>query len=117
MNNLPVNVKKENIFRKCINFIKKIFNRERVYSDNEAVNVNYSVQREKEIDNLYKVNNIEKVYIEKEKACKMKEIIRIIEDNPSVLEKLDINRLKIIDNYYVEKIEKCKKKLTSISST
>lgn len=42
---------------------------------------------------------------------KMQEIIKIIEENPAILEKLDEDKLKIIDNYYIEKIKECKKKL------
>ena len=56
----------------------------------------------------YKVENIENKNIEIIKKIdqknKMEEIINIIEMNPNVLEKLNIEKLKIIDNYYQEKI-------------
>lgn len=42
---------------------------------------------------------------------KLKEIIEIIEKHPSTLQKLDIEKLEVIDNYYIEKIAEYKKKI------
>ena len=44
------------------------------------------------------------------KINKLEEIFQIIEKEPRVLEKLDIEKLKIIDKYYKYKVSECKKK-------
>ena len=64
---------------------------------------------------IYKVNNLEnvneKIRKETKRQNKIKEIIQIIEKNPETLEKLDISKLEIIDNYYKQKIMECRRKL------
>lgn len=45
------------------------------------------------------------------KNKKMLEIIKTIEENPKILESLNIERLKIIDDYYIYQINELKKKI------
>lgn len=47
----------------------------------------------------------------KYKNKKMLEIIKTIEENPKVLESLSIERLKIINDYYIYKINELNKKI------
>lgn len=68
---------------------------------------------------LYKINIPDevnsKIINESKRKRKLLEIIQIIENNPETLEKLDIPKLEVIDNYYKEKIIECKKKIESLS--
>lgn len=45
------------------------------------------------------------------KNKKMLEIIKTIEENPKILESLNIERLKIINDYYIYQINELKKKI------
>lgn len=120
MNNLPIEMKKDNIFKKFIKFIKNIFKKEQTIEKGTINEAKYVVPKTKKLNDLYKVNNLDNskanISNKNNNDKKMHEIISIIENNPSVLEKLDISRLKIIDNYYVEKIDECKKKLANVAS-
>jgi hypothetical protein len=48
----------------------------------------------------------------KYKDKKMLEIIKTIEKNPEVLEKLNLERLKIINDYYIYQINEYKKRVS-----
>lgn len=48
----------------------------------------------------------------KYKDKKMSEIIKTIEKNPEVLEKLNLERLKIINDYYIYQINEYKKRVS-----
>ena len=48
---------------------------------------------------------------------KVYEIIKIIEKNPVLLKNLNVEQLKIIDDYYIKKIDECKKKLAVMHSS
>lgn len=119
MSDLPIEIKKENIFKKFFKFVKNIFKKEPKVQ-NETVEEEYIIPKERKVTELYKVDNLDEitssVIEENNKKIKMQEIIDIIEKNPSTLEKLDIAKLEIIDNYYKEKIDEYKKKLANISS-
>ena len=47
------------------------------------------------------------------KKYKLKEIIQMIEEHPELLDTLDIPKLEIINNYYKEELEICKKKISN----
>ena len=47
----------------------------------------------------------------RDKTLIIEEIVKIIENNPNILENLDISKLEIIDSYYQQKIDECKKKI------
>ena len=118
MNKLPMELEKNNIFKRCIKYIKDFFNRKSKNKIQNISKIDYDVPKKRKINDLYKIDNIDSInninsLNNKEK--KMNEIIDVIEKNPDVLEKLSINRLKIIDNYYIEQIEKCKRKLANIT--
>ena len=38
-------------------------------------------------------------------------MIQMVEENPETLDKLEIQQLKKINNYYTNQIEECKKKI------
>lgn len=109
MSKLPVKLKKQNIFEQFYNYIKKFLKKEKNIG-NETIKAKESNMTEK-----YKVYNIDKINAdlikEVNKKNKMEEIIQIIEKNPEALEKLDIPKLEIIDNYYKERIIEYKRKL------
>ncbi len=48
------------------------------------------------------------------KKYKLKEIIKMIEEHPELLDTLNIQKLEIINNYYKEEIELCKKKISNL---
>lgn len=64
---------------------------------------------------LFRINGLEEknAQLIKKNSNKimMNEIIAIIEKNPYMLEKLDISRLEIINEYYKRKIREYKKKI------
>ena len=74
---------------------------------NEKNNKNASSK----IDELCKVDN--SVIKKMNQKQKLEEIIKIIEKNPDILEKLDIPKLKIINKYYKDKILEYEKKLSN----
>lgn len=74
---------------------------------NEKNNKNASSK----IDELCKVDS--SVIKKMNQKQKLEEIIKIIEKNPDILEKLDIPKLKIINKYYKDKILEYEKKLSN----
>ncbi len=115
-NNLPTEVKNNNIFKKIFNYIKTIFKKK---TSNETIeNSQESVipKKKTKITELYKVENLDKlnadVIREANRKNKIEEIIQIIEKDPETLKRLDIPKLEVIDQYYKDKITECKKKLS-----
>lgn len=111
MINLPIEFKKENIFKRIKRIIKSIFIKKPKIETEILLNNNHKGRPNKVISELYKVNDVMDTDVVVNKKQKMQEIIDIIEKDPSVLKKLDIKKLQIIDNYYIEQIEIYKKKL------
>ena len=69
---------------------------------------------ESSIQNKYKIEGLEeasKDIIKKAHNDRtLADIIRIVEQHPEVLKKLDLNKLKIIDQYYKDEIEKFRRR-------
>ena len=53
----------------------------------------------------------EKIIEEKEEKDEITEMIQMVEENPETLDKLEIQQLEKINNYYTNQIEECKKKI------
>lgn len=110
--------KKDNFFKRFIKFFKKILKNE----NTESIENN---KKEDNIKNEFSYNKktfLEEYKVEKQdtiqnnlsndfKQKKLEEIIYIIEKYPYTLDKLDIDKLEIIDNYYIDKIAEYKKKI------
>lgn len=113
---LPVQFKKDNIFKRFINFIIRPFTKKQYTNDDNSQPV--IIEPEKNINQStdtntleqYKVDNAGQINSNAIKAANqtktLEEIIQIIEKEPSMLEKLDIDKLKIIDQYYDNEIKK-----------
>ena len=113
-NKLPIEIKKDNIFKRFFNYIKKIFQKT---SNVQNIEENQIEKKKTKINELYKIENLEKVNANVIKQInrqnKIEEIIQIIEKEPKILEKLDIPKLEIIDKYYKDKIIEYRKKLSN----
>lgn len=111
--NLPVEVKKNNIFSRIITFLKNKFGKKQIINSDKINEPMPSKQNS--IREAYKVDNIDsinsKIIRENNQKRKMEEIIQLIEKEPSVLNELDVNKLEIIDEYYKRKIIELKRKL------
>lgn len=113
---LPVQFKKDNIFKRFINFIIRPFTKKQYTNDDNSQPV--IIEPEKNINQStdtntleqYKVDNAGQINSNAIKAANqtktLEEIIQIIEKEPSMLEKLDIDKLKIIDQYYDNEIKR-----------
>lgn len=117
--NLPVEVKRESFFKRIFNFLKRTFGREEKCNSTYIVNTDSSDKTNAEnLKGQYKVENLElkneEVIKRENQRRKLQEIIQIIENNPDSLEKLDISKLEIIDNYYAEKIAENKLKIAKL---
>lgn len=118
-NRFLIKAEKNSIFSKIANFINKIFGGKKYIRNKEEQKetdfVNSKIQR----DGLYRVNIPDEINSntinESKKKRNLFEIIQIIEKNPETLEKLDVSKLEVIDNYYKEKIIECKKKIENVS--
>lgn len=67
--------------------------------------------KERDVNNSFKISNIEKLRKESKSRQKVKEIIDITEKKPDLLENLSIKQLRVIDNYYDESLEEINKKI------
>ena len=123
-NNLPAEIKKENIFKRLFNFVKKIFKKDtniQIIEQNNNVESVYAEDKKStnKITELYKVSGLDEVNEEYRKRednrKRIEEIIQIIEKEPKTIKKLDIPQLEVIDNYYKEKIAECKMKIAKLS--
>ena len=112
MNNLPMKIEEDGFFQRIIKWIKSFFRRDKVVSENSKIEPK---EQKRTIMMSYKVKNLENVNSEiirrNNQRRTLEEIIQIIEKHPSSLWNLDIRKLKLIDNYYKEEIQKYKKKL------
>ena len=116
-NNLPV--KSKNVFW------HRIVNRIRGFFRKEKPKIDVPVEEIKETEVPGNTSFIEKYQVEEAKKLtenvikenirrnNIEDIIKIIEERPELLDELDIDKLRIIDNYYTEKIEEYKKKLAN----
>ena len=114
-NKLPIEVKKDNIFKRFFNYIKKIFKKKTSKETIEKSEESTIVKKTTKITELYKLENFDEVNAdvikETNRRNKIEEIIRIIEKEPEILNKLDIPKLEVIDQYYKDKIIEYRKKL------
>ena len=111
--NLPIEAKKDNFFSRLINHIKTFF------GSNEKVEFEESASEAiTSINELYKVDTIDEQKVVKEinRKNKIEEIIKIVEENPEILDTLNISRLELIDSYYSEKIVEYKRKVESYNN-
>lgn len=116
-NNLPVK-SKNSFWNRIVNRIKGFFRKEKP-------DIDMQVEEVREFETVEKSGFVEKYQVEEAKDLtenvikenirrnNIEDIIQIIEKNPELLDELDIDKLRIIDNYYKEKIEEIKKKLAS----
>lgn len=112
MNNLSMKLKKESILQRLIKSLKSIF-KKNFKNEIETIQEETTIPGIK-ITERYKVDNLNLSNTKMDNDKTMKEIIDIIEKSPEMLEKLDINKLNIIDQYYIEKIAKYRNMLNNI---
>ena len=105
---------------KCLNFIKSLFKKKEknIYinnsdkEDNPFLKEKYRIKEFSQMNDSDKIN--EKIIEEKDEKDEKDEItemIQMVEENPETLDKLEIQQLKKINNYYTNQIEECKKKI------
>lgn len=114
-NQLPIQ-RESNIFIRFINFFrKKKINKKNatVTGENSTINESKDVTLS---SNLNLNFTHEKNDIQKKQEA-LHDIIKIVEKNPDILYKLDIQKLNIINNYYDEKIIKLEKRLAKLKRT
>ena len=113
-NNLPSIVREDTFLVKCLNFIKSLFKKKEknIYinnsdkEDNPFLKEKYRIKEFSQMNDSDKIN--EKIIEEKDEITEM---IQMVEENPETLDKLEIQQLKKINNYYTNQIEECKKKI------
>lgn len=119
-NNLPSIVREDTFLVKCLNFIKSLFKKKEknIYinnsdkEDNPFLKEKYRIKEFSQMNDSDKIN--EKIIEEKDEKDEKDEItemIQMVEENPETLDKLEIQQLEKINNYYTNQIEKCKKKI------
>ena len=102
-NNLPQKYN-NNIFRKILNNIKRIFSKEKTYD-----NIIKEEIKQKENSKILKVeNNL------KNREEEKKKVIEQITSNREVLESLSNDKLKIILKYYLEENKKKKEMINKL---
>ena len=110
-------VKEDDGFLKKIKrFFKNLLKRNNIKESNtelEYSNTNEIKNSNEDFShNLSEQTNIEEI----RKKEKIQEIIDIIEKEPKTLDNLTIDKLKIIDNYYDEKIQEADEKIKKLKS-
>ena len=119
-NNLPSIVREDTFLVKCLNFIKSLFKKKEknIYikyinnsdkEDNPFLKEKYRIKEFSQMNDSDKIN--EKIIEEKKEKDEITEMIQMVEENPETLDKLEIQQLKKINNYYTNQIEECKKKI------
>ncbi len=116
-NNLPSIVREDTFLVKCLNFIKSLFKKKEknIYinnsdkEDNPFLKEKYRIKEFSQMNDSDKIN--EKIIEEKEEKDEITEMIQMVEENPETLDKLEIQQLEKINNYYTNQIEECKKKI------
>lgn len=119
-NNLPSIVREDTFLVKCLNFIKSLFKKKEknIYinnsdkEDNPFLKEKYRIKEFSQMNDSDKIN--EKIIEEKDEKDEKDEItemIQMVEENPETLDKLEIQQLEKINNYYTNQIEECKKKI------
>ena len=119
-NNLPSIVREDTFLVKCLNFIKSLFKKKEknIYinnsdkEDNPFLKEKYRIKEFSQMNDSDKIN--EKIIEEKDEKDEKDEItemIQMVEENPETLDKLEIQQLKKINNYYTNQIEEGKKKI------
>ena len=119
-NNLPSIVREDTFLVKCLNFIKSLFKKKEknIYikyinnsdkEDNPFLKEKYRIKEFSQMNDSDKIN--EKIIEEKDEKDEITEMIQMVEENPETLDKLEIQQLKKINNYYTNQIEECKKKI------
>lgn len=115
-NNLPIQVNKNGVLGRITTFIRRFLYKTKYKSTENIIQDTKQIENNKftknyKIDNFNEVN--ENMLKENNRKKTITEIIFLIENNPEILEKLDVPKLKVIDNYYTEKIAECKRKLAN----
>ena len=116
-NNLPSIVREDTFLVKCLNFIKSLFKKKEknIYinnsdkEDNPFLKEKYRIKEFSQM--IYTDKLTEKIIEENEEKWEITEMIQMVEENPETLDKLEIQQLKKINNYYTNQIEECKKKI------
>lgn len=116
-NNLPSIVREDTFLVKCLNFIKSLFKKKEknIYinnsdkEDNPFLKEKYRIKEFSQMNDSDKIN--EKIIEEKDEKDEITEMIQMVEENPETLDKLEIQQLKKINNYYTNQIEERKKKI------
>lgn len=116
-NNLPSIVREDTFLVKCLNFIKSLFKKKEknIYinnsdkEDNPFLKEKYRIKEFSQMNDSDKIN--EKIIEEKDEKDEITEMIQMVEENPETLDKLEIQQLEKINNYYTNQIEECKKKI------
>ena len=119
-NNLPSIVREDTFLVKCLNFIKSLFKKKEknIYIDNSDKEDNPFLKEKYRIKEFSQMNDSDKINEkiieekdEKDEKDEITEMIQMVEENPETLDKLEIQQLKKINNYYTNQIEECKKKI------
>lgn len=109
-NNLPIKFEKQSLVKRIISFLKSFFTKkEKVQEMNKVEPI---LKQDEAFKNQYiiKENNIKLV----KPLSEIERIIQIIEKEPKTLKKLSVEKLEIIDNYYIEQIAEYKRKVSNM---
>lgn len=111
-NNSLIEKKEYSFIDKIKNFFRKIFGKQnKVIVEDKLLNV----EKTSEYTNNFKASLSDSTNIEEmKKNSKILEIIDIIEKEPKTLKKLSMDKLEVIDNYYVDRIFEIDKKINTL---
>ena len=111
-NNSLVLIEEKSVFGRIKKFFRIMFGKNKIDITAEAVK-----QEEPISTNTFSQDlKLETTLEEANKKDKLEDIISIVEKEPQTLDKLSIEKLKVIDEYYDKKIEEVDKKITKLKS-
>lgn len=106
MNNQLIPIKKENIFTKIKNFLHKLFGKKENQTEMDYVNIVENTNENKLNQNVFNdslkiEDNSKAVYQDMERE----NFIKKIEEDDTILDKLSLDRLKILEKYYEKRVK------------
>ena len=102
------------IFTKIKASLKNMFGKHKVLMLNSPTNINTEKNITKNAQNVSKMNSVQEMSDKNKKERALKEIIRITEKNPELLYTLDLDKLDIINKYYIEDTKKIRVRNTQL---
>lgn len=106
-------LKKDSVFQKIKNSFK---NKKQINEEVKQIEKNTKKEQTKDKENFSEELNSQTKLHEMERSSKIQEILEIINDNPKVLDNLTVDKLKVIDSYYDEKIQEVNEEINKLKS-